>query len=171
MKRTLLLLTLCAAPAAAQTSSSSNAQPNDSGDYPVLVSVGWSAVTLPYGIGANASLSTRRNAWSFGLGYDHATHINEQLTMASLSMRVGTHARAGWMNYAVSAGPASMWGRDGLDEQGFAVGNEQYRTPGAIAEASALLGSRLQIGVGAWGSVNARRVNFGVGPRLLLRLP
>jgi len=170
MKLILLLFGLCAGPLAAQAPSTGDAQ--QSGTRSWSGSVGLSLNTLPYGLGRTASVSTSRRALALRLGYDGAANLKETLTLNAVSLSVGRQAQAGRLHLAAFAGPAVVWGQDGLDENGFALGDERYVTAGAALDVSALLalGSRLRLGVGVWANANAQQSTVGAGPRLQVRL-
>lgn len=163
MKRVFLLLLLCAAPLAAQTPTPRRT---------VWTDVGLSLMTSPYGLGGNAGLSTRRGDLSFRVGRNAASNIKSTLTSNAVSLSVGAHRRYGALHLELFAGPAVTWGVDGLDNEGFAVGGEDYRTVGVITDASALLGlgSHVRLGVGTWANVNGQRSTVGIGPRFQLRV-
>ncbi len=170
MKR-LPLLVLCAQPLAAQTPVPARAA--DAHAQPTLwATAGLSLMTLPYGLGGNASLSLRRRDFSFRFGLNGARNIHSTVTSNAVSVSVGTHRKVSALHLELFAGPAMVWGDDGINEDGFAVGGEPYRTIGLIADVTALLGlgSRVRLGVGTWANVNAQRSTIGAGPRLQIRL-
>ncbi len=166
MKR-ILLLVLCAQPLAAQTTAS-EAETRRT----VWADAGLSLMTLPYGLGSNASLSTRRGNLSFRLGLNGASDIKSTVTSQAVSLSVGAHRKAGALRLELFAGPAIVWGTDRIDGAGMQPRSESYQTVGLITDASALLGlgSRVRLGVGAWANVNAQRSTIGAGPRLQIRL-
>lgn len=170
MKR-LLLLVLCAQPLAAQTPVPARAA-DAQAQATLWAGVGLSAMTLPYGLGGNASLSLRRRDLSFRLGLNGASNIKSTVTSKAVSFSVGTHRKVGALHLELFAGPAMVWGDDGINEDGFAVGGEPYQTVGLITDLTALLGlgSRVRLGVGTWANVNAQRSTVGAGPRLQIRL-
>lgn len=169
MRKTLLLLTLCATPLAAQTPSSGTT-PSDTRSW--WVSGGLSGVSSPYGLGTTVSVHTQRGRRGFRVSYDRAANIKETLTLNAVSVSIGGHTQRGRLHLAGFVGPAVVWGADGLDDAGFAVGDEEYQTFGAAVDAVALLGlgSRVRIGVGIWANVNPQQNAFGIGPRLQVRL-
>ncbi len=169
MKRLLPFLLLCAQPLAAQAPASTADAPSQ---RTVWADGGLSLMTSPYGLGGNAGLGTRRGNRSFRLGLHGASNIKSTLTSNAVSVSVGAHRTVGALHLELFAGPALVWGDDGLNEEGFAVGDEPYRTVGLITDASALLGlgSRVRLGVGTWANVNGQRSTVGAGPRLQIRL-
>lgn len=171
MTRSLLLLCLAAPTLAAQTSNvarstSTPAQPA------VWATGGLSLMTLPYGLGGNASLSIRRGNRFVRLGLNGASNLKSTLTSQAVSVSLGIHRQTGSWHLDASAGPAMVWGDDGINAEGFAVGDEPYRTVGLITDVSVLLGlgTRVRLGVGAWANVNGQQSTVGAGPRLQLRL-
>lgn len=176
MKLILLLFGLCAGPLAAQAPLAGDAE--QSGTRSWSGSVGLSLNTSPYGLGRTASVSTSRRALALRLGYDGAANLKETLTLNAVSLSVGRHTQAGRLHLAAFAGPAVVWGQDGLDEDGFARGDDlisshqRYVTAGAALDVSALLalGSRLRLGVGVWANANAQQSTVGAGPRLQVKL-
>ncbi len=171
MTRTLLLLCLAAPALSAQTSNSAHTTGTPTRQV-LWAAGGLSLMTLPYGLGGNASLRVRRGKRSVRLGLNGASNLKSTLTSRAVSISVGTHRQTGALHLDAFAGPAFVWGDDGLNPEGFAVGDEPYRTVGLIADVSMLLGlgTRVRLGVGAWANVNSRQSTVGAGPRLQLRL-
>jgi hypothetical protein len=171
MTRTLLLLFLTAPTLSAQAPMS--ARPTDTpAPYAVWSTGGLSLMTLPYGLGSNASLSMQRGHRSFRLGFNGASNLKSTVTSRAVSLSVGAHRKTGALHLDAFAGPAFVWGDDGINDEGFAVGGEPYRTVGLITDVSVLvgLGSRVRLGVGTWANVNSQQSTVGAGPRLQLRL-
>lgn len=171
MTRTMLLL-LLAAPALAAQAPTAARTSNAKTPRAVWATAGLSLMTLPYGLGGNSSLSVRRDNRSFRLGFNGAANMKSTVTSQAVSLSVGTHRRLGALHLDAFAGPAFVWGEDGINEEGFAVGGEPYRTVGLIADVSALfgLGTRVRLGIGTWANVNSQQSTVGAGPRLQIRL-
>lgn len=167
----LLLLVLSAPPLAAQTPPAARAADTPAARA-VWATVGLGYMSEPYGLGSNASLSMRGETRSFRLGVNRASNLKSTLTSNTVSVSFGAHRRVGALHLDLFAGPAMVWGDDGIDEDGFAVGGEPYRTVGLITEVNALfgLGSRARLGAGVWANVNGQQSTVGVGPRLQLQL-
>lgn len=168
MKRLLLILLLCAQPLAAQTPTPAAGARDQRTAW---VSVGLSYMSLPYGLGANAGLSTRKGNRSFRLGLNAATDIKSSVSSNAVSISVGAHRKVGALHLELFAGPALVWGDDSNDD-GITRASEPYQTVGLITDASALfgLGSRVRLGVGTWANINSQRSTVGAGPRLQISL-
>ncbi len=169
--RAILLLLLWAPPLAAQVPALERA-PQTRAPRTAWADVGLSYMTLPYGLGANAGLSTRRGNVSFRLGLNGASNLYSTETSSAVSLSVGVHRTAGPLHLEIFAGPAWVWGEDDIGGGESTFEQESYQTVGLLTHASALfgIGSRVRLGVGSWANANSRRSTIGVGPRLQFRL-